>query len=138
MNRADLQTIAETRVREAKILLDNGEFAGAYYLFGYAVECALKSAIAKQIKEHDFPDKKLVTDSYTHDLDRLLSLSGLRIDFNKETAANPAFNINWGVVKDWSEDARYEASFSEKLVRDFFQAVLDESAGVLQWLKKRW
>jgi len=37
------------------------QYCGAYYLMGYAIECAFKAAISKQIKEHDFPDKKLVT-----------------------------------------------------------------------------
>jgi HEPN domain-containing protein len=47
MNRADLQQLAELRITEAKVLLDNGFYAGAYYLAGYAVECALKACIAK-------------------------------------------------------------------------------------------
>jgi hypothetical protein len=56
MNRADLQALADLRVKEATILLDANCFEGAYYLLGYAIECALKACIAKQIKQHDFPD----------------------------------------------------------------------------------
>jgi hypothetical protein len=41
VNRADLQQLAETRLREAKVLLDAGEWSGSYYLCGYSVECAL-------------------------------------------------------------------------------------------------
>jgi hypothetical protein len=77
MNRSDLQKIADIRVIDAKLLLDAGRFEGAYYLIGYAVECGLKACIAKQIKEFDFPDKKLVNDSYSHDLLKLLRLSGV-------------------------------------------------------------
>jgi hypothetical protein len=47
MNRNDLQNLSRLREKEAKVLLDNGCFAGAYYLLGYAVECALKACIAK-------------------------------------------------------------------------------------------
>jgi hypothetical protein len=47
MNRNDFQKISRLRVKEAKALLDNGYPAGAYYLMGYAVECALKACIAK-------------------------------------------------------------------------------------------
>jgi HEPN domain-containing protein len=68
MNRTDLQEIAEIRLRESKALLAAGLFDGTYYLAGYAVECALKACIAKRTQEHDFPDKKLVNDSHTHDL----------------------------------------------------------------------
>ena len=74
MNRKNLQTLTELRLKEAKVLLDQGFQDGAYYLLGYAVECALKSCIAKQFREYDFPDKKLVLDSHTHELSKLLSV----------------------------------------------------------------
>ncbi len=35
-----------------------GMWEGTYYLAGYAVECALKACIAKQIIAEDFPDKE--------------------------------------------------------------------------------
>jgi len=89
MNRIDLQGLTEIRLKEAQVLFEHGCFEGAYYLVGYVIECALKSCIAKQIKEHDFPDLKLVKDSYTHDLDKLLSISGLRNELEKEVKTNP-------------------------------------------------
>jgi hypothetical protein len=46
-------------------------------LAGYSVECGLKACVAKQIREHDFPDRQFVLDSYTHDLNRLIGLAGL-------------------------------------------------------------
>jgi HEPN domain-containing protein len=57
MNRADFQKLTQLRLAEAKVLLDSNRYEGAYYLMGYAVECALKSCIAKQTKEYDFPAK---------------------------------------------------------------------------------
>jgi hypothetical protein len=45
---------------------------GAYYLAGYAVECALKACIAKETKRYEFPDKKRVDSSYSHNLDLLV------------------------------------------------------------------
>lgn len=56
MNRSDIQILADIRVGEAKALLDLGHWPGAYYLAGYAVECALKACIAKLTKADDFPD----------------------------------------------------------------------------------
>ena len=44
MNRADLQAMAEERVKDAKALLDGGRWEFAYYVSGYAVECALHFA----------------------------------------------------------------------------------------------
>ena len=47
MNRGEFQEIANIRLRDAKVLLDNECFDGAYYLAGYVIECALKAWIAK-------------------------------------------------------------------------------------------
>ncbi len=55
MNRMEFQGLAEIRIREAEILLAAGAWDGAYYLAGYAVECALKACIAKKTVEHSFP-----------------------------------------------------------------------------------
>lgn len=40
MNRSDFQQLPEIRLRESQALLDASCFDGAYYLAGYAVECA--------------------------------------------------------------------------------------------------
>jgi hypothetical protein len=84
-----------------------GAFQGAYYLAGYAVECALKACIAQQFRQHDIPDKKLVNDVYTHDVDKLLDLAGLRPTLRQDAVAHPALQTNWNVAKDWKETARY-------------------------------
>lgn len=138
MNRADLQRLTNLRIREAEILRAADALHGAYYLLGYAVECALKACIAKGVREHDFPDKKLVQDSYTHDVSNLLRLSGLKSQFDEEALTNPAFGINWTTTKDWSEAIRFDVEAPPIRVQDFFSAVLDPSNGVMQWLKQRW
>ncbi len=79
MNRADFQKLTELRLAEAKVLLDSKRYEGAYYLMGYAVECALKACIDKQTREYDFPAKDSM-DLYVHDLNNLLRYSG----FEKE------------------------------------------------------
>lgn len=69
MNRSDFKKLAVLRLKEAKVLLDNKCYEGAYYLAGYAVECALKACIAKNTKRFEFPPKpKFVQDLYQHDL----------------------------------------------------------------------
>lgn len=138
MNRFDLQHLARLRAKEAKTLLDQECYEGAYYLLGYSVECALKACIAKQTKRFDFPDKEIVNASYTHKLSDLLKLSGLKSEHDKETQSNKAFSLNWAIVKDWSEKSRYSGQISEAKVRDFYSAVVSRKNGVLSWLKKRW
>jgi hypothetical protein len=138
MNRNSLQRISRLRVREAGILLKNGCFSGAYYLLGYAIECAFKACIAKQIKRYDFPDRKLINDSYTHDLEKLLGVSGLKVEYQTEIQSNPGLEINWAIVKDWSEQSRYSTDISETMARDFYSAVTARKNGVLTWLRKWW
>ena len=138
MNRYDLQVLAKIRVKEAKVLLDNKCFEGAYYLLGYAIECALKACIAKQTKRFDFPDKRLVSDSYTHNIERLLEISGLKVHHEKEIQENLNFAVNWAIVKDWSEQYRYINNITELKAKDIYSAVTARKNGVLTWIKKLW
>lgn len=105
---------------------------------GYALECALKASIAKQIKENDFPDKKLVNDSYTHDLRRLLDTSGLKQELQDAMDANPHLELNWSIAKDWSEGARYRHDITEPMARDIIDACTTEPDGVYHWIEKIW
>src|SRR3990172_9223847 len=138
MNRNDLQSLAELRVADAEILLNARRFPAAYYLLGYAVECALKACITKQIKEHDFPDKQLILDSYTHNLEQLLRISGVKSQLDLRMTGDKAFEVNWTTVKDWTEAARYDNNVPEVRARDLLNAVVDATSGVLTWLKTVW
>ena len=138
MNRSDFQKISKRREYESKVLLDAGQYAGAYYLTGYTIECALKSCIAKQVKRYDFPDKSLANEAFSHDLEKLVRVAGFAPEFEKERKANPALNLNWAVVKDWSESYRYDLSITEAQARDLFSACTTRKNGVLHWIKKRW
>lgn len=138
MRRVDLQEISRLRVKEARLLLMNGHYPGAYYLLGYAVECAFKACIAKQIKQYDFPDRKLIDDSYTHDLEKLLSISGLKIKLTNEFMNNPKLEVNWAIVKDWSEQSRYTVEITKPMAKDLYSAIVSRNYGVLTWLKKLW
>jgi len=135
MNRNDFQKLADIRVKEAKVLLDNQCFDGAYYLLGYAVECALKSGISKQFKEHDFPELQTVRDSYTHRLDKLLVVAGLKQQLYNDGQTKAQLLENWMLVTNWSEQYRYRHSMTQSNVQDFYNAVTDNQAGVLTWLK---
>lgn len=138
MNRQDLQLLSSTRRREAKALLDNGSFAGSYYLMGYSVECAIKACIAKQTQRYEFPDKQRANQSFQHDLTALLQTAGLSGALKTATAASPALSDNWAVAKDWSEQSRYTLSTTEAQARDLYSACAARTHGLLPWLKKYW
>jgi hypothetical protein len=138
MNRADLQQLSDLRFREAQALLAAGLADGAYYLAGYAIECALKACIARRTREHDFPDKKLVGDSYTHDLEKLFRLAELNNDWDVELSANPSQVTNWTLIRSWSEESRYERRRSLQETLDLLNAIEDQTGGLLPWLRQRW
>ena len=78
MNRTELQRLANERISDAKVLLAARHWSGAYYVAGYAVECALKACIAKLMKSEEFPDKRFAEKCWTHKLTQLLELGGLK------------------------------------------------------------
>ncbi|MGZ8153088.1 MAG: DNA-binding protein [Methylovulum sp.] len=136
MNKTELENLIAIRIKEANILLTADCYQGAYYLAGYALECALKTCIAKQVKEFDFPDKKLANDSYTHKLADLVTTAGLKQKLIEQEKQNKEFKLNWAVVVEWSEDSRYKCAITKQEAHDLFIAITDNESGVLPWLKK--
>lgn len=139
MNRADFQQLADVRIAEAAALLRRRPPMpdGAYYLAGYAVECALKACIAKLIREHDFPDEKLTQECHTHNLVALLRVAELQRAFDAEIQMNPTLLDNWKLVIAWSEQARYGRHTVEK-AKELIAAITDTTNGVLPWIKANW
>ena len=107
MDRRDLQALSRIRLKEAKALLGLGLNDGAYYLTGYAVECPLKACIAKDTRRHEFPDKKRVEASHTHDLKGLAKIANLEASRLDRVKGDEAFRRNWELVEEWSERSRY-------------------------------
>jgi HEPN domain-containing protein len=137
MNRADLQRLSRIRLHEARSLFEAGLYSGAYYLSGYAVECALKSSIAKRTLRFDFPDLARVKDSYTHSLVDLLKVADLGKDFQTARLQNADLQASWDIVRKWSEQSRYEI-WSQAEADAMIDAVGKPKNGVLPWLKLRW
>jgi len=139
VNRTEFQLLAETRISEAHALLTLGSPmpSGAYYLAGYAVECALKACIAKRVNQYDYPDKQLANDSYTHDIEKLVRVAGLDAERSADIAVTAIFGQNWNIVKDWNEKARY-AQHSQLEAQKLYDAITDATNGVLPWIKARW
>jgi hypothetical protein len=58
MNRLEFQSLAAERLDDAGALLKAGRYGCAYYISGYAIECALKARIAKKTKQDELPPKE--------------------------------------------------------------------------------
>lgn len=139
MNRSDFQKLTRIRMKEAKVLLNNACFEGAYYLAGYAVECAIKACISRETQVHDFPPEwQVVRSYYTHDLLSLVKSAKLDTELKNQEQAMVQFQLNWAIVKDWSERKRYETQIDSKLARDLYLAISHRRNGVLPWLKRYW
>ncbi len=137
MNRLDFQMMAHLRLDEAERLLAAESFSGAYYLAGYVVECALKACIAKSVQEHEFPEKKRVNDSYSHDLTLLLKTAALEQELKAARQRLPGLGQRWDTVQEWNEVSRYriwERADAESMV----DAVGNRNEGVLLWLTQHW
>ena len=137
LNKAELQQLADDRIAGAKLLLDNGRWAGAYYLAGYAVECALKASIAKLTNAEDFPDKDFAAKCWVHDIEKLMKVAGLTTQRDVDASANAALSSCWAVVKDWNESSRY-AQKSQANAQTLYDAITHPTNGVLPWIKTRW
>jgi HEPN domain-containing protein len=138
MNRADFQRLARLRLREARVLLKNGLPDGAYYLGGYALECALKAVIARSTQRFDFPEKKRVDDSHTHDLGKLMTIANLRPAFELERSSDPNLDADWRVVERWNERARYEVGRTPKEAQELLKSIKDRHRGVMRWIETHW
>ena len=98
MNRLDFQNLAKIRIDDAKVLQTTGNNpSGAYYLAGYAVECALKACIAKNIRAEVWPPKPNTSqEMYSHDLQKLIKQAGLADLLTSQRNSNIRFTGHWG------------------------------------------
>jgi HEPN domain-containing protein len=136
MNRSEFQQLSKVRLREAKLLLSANAPDGAYYLAGYSIEFALKSCIARKTRRYDFPDKRTVLDSHTHDFKELLGPAGLKRE-HLRAMLQPDFVRNWEIVTEWKAESRY-SNHSVQKAQHLLDAITDRKVGVLRWVKQYW
>ena len=137
ISKSDLKALSDLRIQEAKVLLENKQYSGAYYIAGYSVELALKACISSNFRADFLPDKKFVEKIYNkgHDLSNLIVLAGLRDDLDSEVKINPHFLGNWGVLNEWNEESRYRL-WDAINANSLYEAITHPTNGILQWLKK--
>lgn len=138
LNRDKLRLLAEARIEEARVLLDNGKWSGSYYLSGLGVECALKSCLAAAVKEYDFPDKEFVQKMYVHKLENLFVLNGALWDvFQTDTKNSSDLARNWETVRDWDDAKRYD-TVEELEARELYEAAAETRFGIMSWIRGKW
>ncbi len=128
-SRVELRKLSEDRMEDAEVLLKNGRYDAAYYLAGYAVECALKARIVSLLEGY-FPPKQSL---YIHSLQNLLDLAELKKAFEDTSKTDSSFADQWDTVKEWSEHSRYDTQ-DQKAAEDMLKAV----RGVVKCIKAYW
>jgi hypothetical protein len=139
VNRTELQQLAVDRLHDAKALLDAGRWSGAYYLAGYAVECALKSCILHYVQRTGiiFEDRKYAQQCWTHNVADLVTLADLKVPLDIAKRDNPGLKSNWTIVETWSEESRYR-QVAEETAALLYNAINHPEDGVLSWIKSHW
>jgi hypothetical protein len=139
VNRTELQQLSTERTKDAQSLLAAMQWSGAYYLAGYALECALKSCILARIERTGivFEDKKFAEKCWTHDIEELVKQADLAVERDKVAGTKLALGRNWQIAKDWSESSRYRL-FTQLQAEKLFRALTDNTDGVLPWVTNFW
>ena len=140
VNRADWQKIAEEKLLAAEALLVASQGPSAYYLAGYAIECGLKSCVLVRLAgfpEVIFDDKMFSKNCWTHKIEDLVDLAGLKPDRDAASVATPALATNWAIVSQWNEETRYQMKTVPE-AQALFNAIMDPTHGVMKWIKARW
>ena len=140
MERADFQKLTTDRIADVEGLLAINRWSAAYYLAGYAVECALKSCVLVRLTAAAgivFEDKRYSEKCWSHNLEQLVDLAGLKSDFTLARKADLVLFANWEFVKDWSESSRYRQT-GQAAAEELFNAITNLQHGVLPWIQQRW
>ncbi|GAB4289640.1 MAG: hypothetical protein Kow0090_02470 [Myxococcota bacterium] len=141
VSRKELQQLAETRLKEAKILARNNMYDGARYLAGYVVELALKAKICFLLELSEYPDAgNLKTAFRTHSYDDLIKLAGLETKLKQEQKENKNFGTNWDILTKWTPDYRYKpvGSQTKAELEKTIKALENPKSGVFRWIKRNW
>ena len=137
MTRIHLQQLTRLRLKEVKLLLDNGSYSGAYYLAGYTIEYSLKACISKRIRQSEIPDKKFINDCYTHNLKDLVKLANIETQRAALERVNANFAANWAIAKDWNESSRYK-TFTQIQATELYNSITSRNGGILSWIRQYW
>jgi hypothetical protein len=142
VNRLDWQQMADEKLLAASAARAASLWSSAYYLAGLAVELGLKSCVLARLVGSpevifDAENKKYSEKCWTHDIEVLLDLAGLKAELDAAKTAAPIFAANWMIVSKWRIESRYETKPALESQR-LCDAITDPVNGVMQWIRARW
>ncbi len=128
--------LADRHLSTAEALKKAKQYPDAFYHAGYAVECALKAIICRDLFGGTWPSRQTFPEGYSHDLDRLLRLAGLKPRLMEARQRDEEFGMNWETVRKWRETTRYE-NLSAPRASAMILAVKQRRFGMLTWLRNQ-
>src|SRR5262249_566845 len=104
------------------------------------VECGLKACILTRLAatpEVIFENRRFSESCWTHSISELVRQAGLESQQHQDAGANPELRRNWLIVKDWTENSRYQTA-SHQRAKKLYAAIAHQANGVMQWVRARW
>jgi len=141
----EIRKIAEQKLEDAKLLIEDGRADNAFYLVGYAIELELKAKICERIDVPDLFDESInipgigeVRRKYkTHNLRELLIQSGLWRKYDAKKAEDHDFFEVSSYLLEWNENCRYKPSnsYEPSDVELLIQFLEDPDDGFIKWIR---
>ena len=130
-----LRELTLQRRGDADVLFRNKRWRGSVYLVGYSVECALKAAICRGLREKNLRDELAVHDLYI--LVGSKALKGVpRIALWQLMQIEPGVMASFErMAATWSSEMRYETT---KMDREMARQALEDATTVTDWLNRQY
>lgn len=120
----ELNNLANERLTDAKVLQEAGRLECSLYICGYAIEMKLKYRICKTLGWDEYAIDGNISKAFkTHELDRLLHISGV------EKRINATFIAEWSIVLKWDPEIRYS---SEKQIPEAVKLMIEATEILLK------
>jgi HEPN domain-containing protein len=134
-SKLDIQSLAQSRLKEAELLFKAEHYEAAFYLAGFSIEIAFKAVICKKL-DISLKEMESIQSFKSHNFEQLLLISGLRNKHSLAASRIPNFKNKWSIVTDWKVDCRYSTPGQKKKVdvEKFIKAI----KFILSWINKYW
>jgi hypothetical protein len=67
-----------------------------------------------------------------------MSIAELRDGLEAARAADKSLGLNWEIVRDWSEEDRYNLNISKEDALELYSAITMRQTGSMAWLRNHW